>query len=263
MKLIFIRHAEPDYINDSLTEKGFREAELLAERVKNWNITKAYVSPQGRAQRTAEPSLKALNIEAEVLPFLHEYSYKAVDPITGKNGVAWDYVPSYFTNQEFLLKEGDAFLNAEPFKANPEFEVEYNNAINGIDNILKEYGYIREGRYYRNIKGEKRYLTSTVSPEGKIRDNSPYKEGETEPTLVFFCHLGITALILSHLMNIPFELITHGFYMAPTSVTILSSEERWDNEAYFRAQVIGDCHHLLNAGEKISPAGYFAGPFQG
>ena len=33
MRIIFVRHAEPDYANDTLTEKGWREAALLAERV--------------------------------------------------------------------------------------------------------------------------------------------------------------------------------------------------------------------------------------
>ncbi len=32
MRLILIRHAEPDYVRDSLTEKGWREAELLSTR---------------------------------------------------------------------------------------------------------------------------------------------------------------------------------------------------------------------------------------
>ena len=31
MRLLFIRHGEPDYEKDSLTEKGFREAGYLAE----------------------------------------------------------------------------------------------------------------------------------------------------------------------------------------------------------------------------------------
>ena len=31
MKLLIIRHGEPDYSIDSLTEKGWREAELLAD----------------------------------------------------------------------------------------------------------------------------------------------------------------------------------------------------------------------------------------
>ena len=38
MRLIFIRHAEPDYEHDSLTEKGWREAKLLARRTKDWQV---------------------------------------------------------------------------------------------------------------------------------------------------------------------------------------------------------------------------------
>lgn len=45
MRLIFIRHGDPDYVHDTLTEKGKREAELLAQRVKNWDVSKFYVSP--------------------------------------------------------------------------------------------------------------------------------------------------------------------------------------------------------------------------
>ena len=32
MKLLLIRHGEPDYTIDSLTEKGCKEAELLSEK---------------------------------------------------------------------------------------------------------------------------------------------------------------------------------------------------------------------------------------
>ena len=35
MRLLFIRHADPDYSIDSLTPQGFEEAELLAEKLKN------------------------------------------------------------------------------------------------------------------------------------------------------------------------------------------------------------------------------------
>ena len=45
MRLIFIRHAEPDYSIDSLTEKGWREAKLLAERTKRWKVDEFYCSP--------------------------------------------------------------------------------------------------------------------------------------------------------------------------------------------------------------------------
>jgi len=59
MRLIFIRHGEPDYEHDSLTEKGWREAKLLAARTKDWHVDDFYVSPLGRAQDTASFTLKA------------------------------------------------------------------------------------------------------------------------------------------------------------------------------------------------------------
>ena len=38
MRLLIIRHGDPDYANDTLTEKGHREAQLLAEKLKNEKI---------------------------------------------------------------------------------------------------------------------------------------------------------------------------------------------------------------------------------
>lgn len=58
MRLLFIRHGEPDYEKDSLTEKGFREAEYLAEYLAGEKIDTCYVSPLGRAKDTAAPTLK-------------------------------------------------------------------------------------------------------------------------------------------------------------------------------------------------------------
>ena len=33
MKILIIRHADPDYVKDSLTQKGWREAQYLSERL--------------------------------------------------------------------------------------------------------------------------------------------------------------------------------------------------------------------------------------
>ena len=64
MRIIFVRHGEPDYSTDSLTENGKKEAEALAERTSKWNVDKFYVSPQGRAKETAAPTLKKMGREA-------------------------------------------------------------------------------------------------------------------------------------------------------------------------------------------------------
>ena len=66
MRIIFVRHAEPDYEKDSLTENGRKEAEALAVRTKNWtDIDRFYCSPlllsdqrpaHGRDPRTLGPA---------------------------------------------------------------------------------------------------------------------------------------------------------------------------------------------------------------
>ena len=44
MRLLIVRHGDPDYELDSLTEKGFREVELLSERLVKEKMDKIYVS---------------------------------------------------------------------------------------------------------------------------------------------------------------------------------------------------------------------------
>ena len=58
MELFIIRHGDPDYARDSLTEKGVREAKLLSERMEKENIDYFYCSPLGRAQKTASYTME-------------------------------------------------------------------------------------------------------------------------------------------------------------------------------------------------------------
>ena len=61
MRILLIRHAEPDYTVDSLTPKGRVEAELLSRRMIRYDIRDFYVSPLGRARDTAAYTLEAMN----------------------------------------------------------------------------------------------------------------------------------------------------------------------------------------------------------
>ena len=53
MRLMIVRHGDPDYEKDSLTEKGWREAGLLAHKLSVLDVKAFYVSPLGRAKATA------------------------------------------------------------------------------------------------------------------------------------------------------------------------------------------------------------------
>ena len=68
MKLMIIRHGEPDYSIDSLTPVGWVEAKILADRISKLDVKAFYCSPLGRAKDTASFTLEAMGREAEILP---------------------------------------------------------------------------------------------------------------------------------------------------------------------------------------------------
>ncbi|MBR4393339.1 MAG: histidine phosphatase family protein, partial [Oscillospiraceae bacterium] len=80
MKLLFIRHGDPDYFVDGLTETGRREAELLAERIAPMDITEYFVSPLGRAVETARPTLEKAGRTAVTYDWLREFDIRVHRP---------------------------------------------------------------------------------------------------------------------------------------------------------------------------------------
>ena len=72
MRLLIVRHGDPDYSIDSLTEKGWKEAEYLSERLSKLDVKDFYVSPLGRAKDTRGhvPDLQADLQPAEPLSFV-------------------------------------------------------------------------------------------------------------------------------------------------------------------------------------------------
>ena len=62
MRIVFVRHGEPDYVHDCLTEKGRMQALAAAERLREEGIGEIWSSPLGRAAETAEAASKALSL---------------------------------------------------------------------------------------------------------------------------------------------------------------------------------------------------------
>ena len=120
MRLLFIRHGEPDYEKDSLTEKGFREAEHLADYLKDVRIDRCYVSPLGRAKDTAAPTLSKKQMQAVECDWLQEFPAKVIRPDKGYPINCWDFLPQDWTgvNEYYdkdlwaktkLMEEGNVF----------------------------------------------------------------------------------------------------------------------------------------------------------
>ncbi len=70
MRLILIRHGDPDYKNDCLTELGKKQAAAVAQRLKDENIDVIYASTVGRATETATYTAELLNKKIIPLEFV-------------------------------------------------------------------------------------------------------------------------------------------------------------------------------------------------
>lgn len=254
MRILFIRHGDPDYEHDTLTDKGIREAKLLSERTAKWTVTQFYCSPLGRAQKTASYTLEKLGREAITYDWMKEFFYKVEDPVTGRIGVPWDFMPQYWTEIPQMY-EKDGWKETEIYRSNPELLPAYTQVCEGIDGILRSYGYRRYHNYYLNENQAKQEDFSNAQ-------NLPSGDG-TDSTIAIFCHLGVTCVMMSHLLGISPALLFHSLYLAPTSVTCLATEERLNHIVQFRAQFIGDTSHLSQGGEPVSAAGYFTDVFLG
>ena len=75
MRIIFIRHGEPNYEKDCLTETGKKQAAACAERLEREGIAEIYASPMGRAAETASFTAKRLGLPVHTLDFMHEISW--------------------------------------------------------------------------------------------------------------------------------------------------------------------------------------------
>ena len=231
MRLIFVRHADPDYSLDSLTEKGWKEAELLSRRLSSMDIKAFYCSPLGRARDTASLTLQKMGRDAEIFDFLQEFSYPVTDPETGEERHnCWDLMPSRWTEEPSYF-ERERWMDT-PLMLSGQIGAHYRQVAEGIDSILKKHGYARFKNRYRTENGN--------------RD-----------TIVVFCHFGVMCVMLSHLLGISPVPLWHGFCAAPSSVTTLYTEEREEGEVFFRCQSFGDTAHLYVAGEDPAFAARF------
>ena len=79
MRLLLIRHGDPDYEHDTLTKQGQREAKLLADYIDAYQIDEVFQSPLGRAKDTAAYSCGQLEKKPVTLEWLEEFP-ALVDP---------------------------------------------------------------------------------------------------------------------------------------------------------------------------------------
>lgn len=229
MRLYIIRHAEPDYPNNTITNRGHREAKALAHRLKNEGLTRIYSSPLGRALHTAQYTSKSVGLPVKVEEWTKELSDLRMGNVPPWGDlIAWDLPGEILRRKRSLLTHKD--WNKIPYLENPKFRKETSKVGRRSDAFLERHGYRRVGGRYQILKSNRERIA-------------------------VFCHGGFGLTWLSHLLAIPLPLMWSGFWMAPSSVTTILFDQRSTSWATPRCIGFCDVSHLHRKGLPVSTHG--------
>ncbi len=219
MRLLIIRHGDPDYANDTLTEKGWAQARLLGDRLAGEHIDKIYCSPLGRAQDTAKPTVERIGLQPEIREFLREFP-AGIKTAYRPNGMCpWEMLPQHWSSLPELF-DREAWRTVSPF-AESDVPAVYDRVCAGFDELLAEHGYTRRGRLF----------------------DCPHP---TDETIALFCHQGLGLTLVSYIVGLSLPLVWQTMFLPTSSVTQVDFELHREEPGVAAARVmfVGDTQHL-------------------
>ncbi len=229
MRLIFVRHGEPDYDNDRLTENGRIQAQNTAARLKNEGINRIYASPMGRAVETASFTAKEYGLEIQTLDYMHEIDWGDI-PETERggdpagSGTELEYNGHPWTLAHILLTEEPEYVGSPDWDKHHYFK----------DNKCLEYYHMISDRFDGFLKGF-----------GYVRDNGLYIQKEkNDDTIALFAHGGSGAVMFSHVLNLPFPFVLTSMTYGVCSVSVIEFKPETGNMVIPRLKLFNDMSHI-------------------
>ena len=229
MRILFVRHGEPDYEKDCLTGLGRLQAQAAARRLKDEGIREIFSSPQGRAWQTAQTTADVLGLPVRTLGFLHEITWGGMDGASlPGNGNPWDLV-RMLADQGVELSDPAAWSRHPYFAGNRVLDA-VRAVEEGIDGWMQAHGYRKEPGGYRCI--DPQYADATVA---------------------MFCHGGSSSAALSHLCHLTFAFWCASFPLPFSGFTIVRFSDQPGQLTPAWLEVIGDGKHLKDVSGEMSP----------
>ncbi len=219
MRLIFIRHGEPNYQLDCLTETGKLQAQAAAERLKEENIDVIYASTMGRATETASYTAKLLDKEIIPVDFIREAR------CINREAKDTKYVGNIENISHTVISEnGDIFdenwLDTVPYEQTLLLQ-SAPIVLNGIDDFLLELGYKHEGKYFRCIK-------------------------ENDDTVAVFCHANSSRIAISRIFGVPFPFVAATAEPQFTAISVLDFYNNSGELFLPKIEIFNDSRHIKN-----------------
>ena len=217
MRIIFVRHGEPNYKLDCLTELGKLQAAACAERLADEPIKAVYSSTNGRAAETAAYIAAPRGLTVTSFDFMRELGWGATEgELATPNGHPWGEADWMVENGMSLLAPD--WAEGEPFRRN------YTTgralaAAEAFDAFLEPFGYRREGSYYRVLR-------------------------ENTDTIVMASHGGSGSAVIAHMLGLPFPFVLATFHPIFTSITILDLPCKVGTLVTPRLELLNDARHI-------------------
>ena len=219
MRIIFIRHGEPDYEHDCLTDRGRLQAAAAAQRLREERSEELFSSPLGRAAETAAFTAEALNLPVRTLDWMRELHWGSVDgsPVPA-DGHPWDLA-------DMLAAEGydltDPAWREHPYFRNNKVTAEADHVARKTDEWLRTLGYERNGAYYRCLRPDDR-----------------------QATVALFSHGGSSAAAMGHILNLPFPYACGLFHLEFTGITIIRLDRNPGSQRMPCLELANDGRHI-------------------
>lgn len=219
MRIVFVRHGEPNYEKNCLTETGIVQAKLAADRLKEEGIEEIWSSPYGRAMETAEATAKVLGLPIKTLDFMKELDWGGINDVPiFSDGHPWDIADE-------MAKRG-MDLNDDNWEKNEFFA--QNRVVNsvhqvekGIDEWLSELGYDRHGLYY----------------DHKIAEDE-------HKTVALFSHGGSSSAALAHILNLSFPYMCSLLHTDFTGITVVRMDKKLGIGSMPCLEIASDSRHI-------------------
>ena len=223
MLLYYLRHGDPIYDPDSLTELGKRQAEALARRLAVYGMDEIYSSTSQRAYDTAKPLAEILKKDITKLAWANEsYDYMEFSVVDEKGSRHWfDALPgsNKLFHSDRITGMGYEWYNAPEF-AGTQYKSGFERISRETDAFFEKLGYKHDHENHGYIP---------VAPN--------------EKRIAFFAHGGFGAAFLSCLLDIPYPWLVTRTGLSHSSMTVIHFAEQ-DEGLVFPAvlQLSSDSH---------------------
>ena len=224
MLLYIVRHGDPIYATDSLTERGKLQAEAVGKRIAAEKVDEIYCSPMGRARQTAEPACRLLGMEYKVEDWTHEIYTKDI------------LVPFPDGVKKSLTRVQNTY-----YRENGNIDIPYYDSYScqgfNESNMKEAVAYIEEhGKEFLERLGYR-------------EENGIYRIIEpNEKKIALFCHGAFTRAWLSVLLHIPIHLVWAGLGITHTGITLVEFKNNEDGFTAPRCCYLSDMGHLYAEG---------------